>query len=588
MAFDGIVVHTIANELDSLLSGGRIDKIHQPEKDTITLAIRTRNGAYKLLLCANASYPRVHLMSGSMENPKKAPMLCMLMRKHIGSGKILKIEQVDFERIIKIHIESHDEMGYLVHKVLICEIMGKHSNIILTNEDGKIIDSVYHVDLSVSSVRQILPGLIYTPPPSQDKLNPLKAEKEDIKSHLTKDSTPLYKKLMDTYLGISPLMAREAVFRATGCTDLLGEDATSEQIDKTAYIFHMMLQNALEGNLLPQIASEKDLGKLIDFNALGISQYESMANILSFDTVNEAAETFYLKKSSMQSMKQKSSDLMKFVSNSIDRCQKKLQIQEETLEKSKNMDKYKISGDLITANIYRINQGDRELVCTNFYSEDGKEITIALKEELTPSQNAQLYYKKYNKEKTAKEQTLKQKELNLKEIDYLESVKEAIEIAESTDEIAMIRAELTDGGYLRARSSKKDKKKTSVPHPMHFVSDDGYDIYVGKNNIQNDYVTLKLSRSTDIWFHTKSIHGSHAIVCTPDAMQVPDRTYMQAASLAAYYSKARASKSVPVDYTEVKNVKKPSGAKPGMVIYVNYNTIYADPDEELAKRLAAK
>ena len=587
MAFDGIVVHTIAKELDNLLAGGRIDKIHQPEKDTVTIGIRTKGGAYRLLLCANPSYPRVHLMSNSMENPKNPPMFCMLMRKHIGSGKITKVDQMDFERIIRIHIESYDEMGYLTEKVLICELMGKHSNIILINAEGKIIDSVYHVDLSVSSVRQILPGLIYTSPPSQGKDNPLTASKEDIKSRLTKDSTPLYKRLMDSFSGISPLMAREAVFRATGYTDKSGEDVTSEEIDKTAYIFYMMIQNVAEGRLTPTVVWDKDSGKLIDFNALGIGQFESMADARAFDTINEAAEAFYLKKSAMQSLKQKSYDLMKFVTNSIERCLKKLQIEEETLQKAENMDKYKVYGDLITANIYRLSQGDKSLVCENFYSEQGEEVTIPLKEELTPSQNAQRYYKRYNKEKTAREETLKQKELNLKEIDYLESVREAIELAESSEEISMIRAELTEGGYLKARGGRKLPKKKALPTPMHFVSDDGYDIYVGKNNIQNDYVTLKLSRSTDIWFHTKSIHGSHAIVRTPDAMQVPDRTYMQAAALAAYYSKARASKSVPVDYTEVKNVKKPSGAKPGMVIYVNYNTIYADPDEELAKRLAA-
>ena len=585
MAFDGMVVHSVVQELASLLTEGRIDKIHQPEKDTVTIGIRTRGGAYRLLLCANPSYPRVHLMSENMENPMSPPMFCMLMRKHIGSGKITKIDQPEFERIIRIHIESYDEMGYLAEKLLICELMGKHSNIILTNAEGKIIDSVYHVDFSVSSVRQILPGLIYTPPPSQEKQNPLAVSKDDIKACLTKDSVPMYKRLMDTYSGISPIMAREAVFRACGFTDKSGEDATAEEIDKTAYIFSQMIENIKDGKLSPCTVSDKESGKLLDFNCLAITQYEDMAEVTEYDSINEASEAFYIKKSSMQSLKQKSMDLIKFVSSSLDRCYRKLQIQNETLQKAQKKDKYKIYGDLITANIYRINQGEKEIVCENFYSDKCESITIPLKTDLSPSQNAQSYYKKYNKEKTAEEESLKQKELNLREIDYLESVKESIKIAESTAEIAMIRSELTEGGYLKNRGGKKQAKKTNMPKPMHFVSDDGYDIYVGKNNLQNDYVTLKLSRSTDIWFHTKDIHGSHAIVRTPDAMEVPDRTYLQAASLAAYYSKARASKSVPVDYTEVKNVKKPSGAKPGMVIYVNYNTIYADPDEELAKRL---
>lgn len=585
MAFDGIVVHSVAKELNGLLTDGRIDKIHQPEKDTVTIAIRTRGGAYRLLLCANPSYPRVHLMSETMENPQNPPMFCMLMRKHIGSGKITLIDQPDFERIIRIHIESYDEMGFLAQKILICELMGKHSNIILTNAEGKIIDSVYHVDFSVSSVRQVLPGLIYTPPPSQDKTNPLLASKDDIKACLTKDSVPLYKRLMDTFSGISPIMAREAVFRACAFTDKSGEDATAEEIDKTAYILWAMLQNIKDGKTAPCTISDAQSGKLIDFNALEITQYEDMAEVISYDSANEAAEAFYIKKSSMQSLKQKSMDLIKFVSSALDRCHRKLQIQNETLQKAKNKDKYKVYGDLITANIYRINQGEKTLICENFYSQECESISIPLKTDLSASKNAQSYYKKYNKEKTAEEETIKQKELNLKEIDYLESVKESIELAESTAEIAMIRRELTEGGYLKNRGGKKQIKKASVPKPMHFVSDDGYDIYVGKNNLQNDYVTLKLSRSTDIWFHTKDIHGSHAIVRTPDAMEVPERTYLQAASIAAYYSKARASKGVPVDYTEVKNVKKPSGAKPGMVIYVNYNTIYTEPDEELVKRL---
>lgn len=587
MAFDGIVVHAIAKELNELLRDGKIDKIHQPEKDTVTIMIRTRGGTYRLLLCANPSCARVHLASGSMENPMQPPMFCMLMRKHLTGGRITLIEQPEFERIIRIHIESYDELGELSEKVLICELMGKYSNIILINKDDKIIDSVYHIDLSVSSVRQILPGLIYTAPPSQGKANPAVIGKDDIKRTLNISNVPLFKQLMDAYCGISPLMARESVYRATGFTDKTGEEASAEQLDKTAYIFSRMISNTVDGVYTPCTAADNESGKLIDFNALEITQFENMANVTVYDSVNEAAEAFYLKKSSMQSLKQKSGDLMKFVNNNLERCLKKLQIENETLEKAKNKEKFKIYGDLITANLYRIQQGMKYIECENFYSETGETVKIALKDDLTPSKNAQRYYTKYTKEKTAEAETAKQKELNLKEIDYLESVKEAIELAESGAEIAMIREELTEQGYLKHRGGKKGNKKKSLPTPMHFISDDGYDIYVGKNNAQNDYVTLKLSRSTDIWFHTKSIHGSHAIVRTPDAMEVPDRTYLQAASLAAYYSKARNSKSVPVDYTEVKNVKKPAGAKPGMVIYVNYNTIYADPDEELVKRLKA-
>ena len=584
MAYDGIVVSAIVRELSEVLVGGRIDKIHQPEKDTILISVRTRSGGYRLILCANPSCARVHLASANMENPMTPPMFCMLLRKHIGSGKITRIEQPEFERIIRIHIESYDELGDLSEKVLICELMGKHSNIILINKDNKIIDSVYHIDLSVSSVRQILPGLIYTAPPKQDKLNPTEYTKEDIKKRLTKDDSPLYKQLLDTYSGISPLMAREAVYKACKDIDKIAADATAEEIDKTAYIFHKMIENISKGEFVPCTVADSESGKLVDFNALDISQFETLGEVVCYETVNEACEAFYYKKSSMQSLKQKGGDLMRFVNNNLERCLKKLQMQNETLEKAKNKEKYKIYGDLITANIYRINQGDKELACENFYSENMETVKIPLIDDISPARNAQKYYTKYTKQKTAEAETQKQKELNLKEIDYLESVKEAIELAESGAEISLIREELTEEGYLRQRYAKRPKKK-ALPTPLHFVSDDGYDIYVGKNNVQNDYVTFKLSRSTDIWFHTKSIHGSHTIIRTSDAMEVPDRTYLQAAALAAYYSKARGSKSVPVDYTEVKNVKKPNGAKPGMVIYVDYNTIYTDPDEELVKRL---
>ena len=584
MAFDGIVMHAAADELKSALCGGKIDKIHQPERDTITMAVRTPAGVYKLLLCANPSCARVHLTDYSYENPMSPPMLCMLMRKHLSGGRITQIEQSGFDRIMIIHVESYDEMNELVEKLIICELMGKHSNIILTDKNMKIIDSVFHVDFTVSSVRQILPGLVYTAPPSQGKNNPLYADKDDVKKKLTESDIPMYRQIMDSYCGISPIMAREAVFAACGDTDKTAADATAAQIDMTAYVFCKMIQNAADGTISPCVIADSESGKLIDFSALDVRQFESLGEVTHYETISEAAEVFYRKKAAMQSLKQKSADLTRFINNNLERCKKKLALENDILENAKKRDKYKMYGDLITANIYRIQPGDREAVCENYYSESGEKVKIPLKYDLTPAQNAQRYYIRYNKEKTAGEQTVRQRALNLKEIDYLESVKEAVSLAETGAEIALIREELTEQGYLKNKGKKKKAVK-KLPAPMHFVSDDGYDIYVGKNNQQNDYVTLKLSRSTDIWFHTKGIHGSHAIVKTSDAMTVPERTYVQAAALAAYYSKARASQSVPVDYTEVKNVKKPSGARPGMVIYVNYNTIYANPSDELVNRL---
>lgn len=585
MALDGIVISALAKECEKKIAGARIDKIHQPEKDELIISLRTFGGSIKLLICANPSFPRFHITNIQKENPEKAPMFCMLLRKHISGGKVLYVRQDGFERIVKIGIESYDEMGFLSEKVLIVEIMGKHSNIILTDKEGKILDSIIHVDMSVSSVRQVLPGLPYEAPPAQGKKNPLDASKDDIAYSLSNDDLPVWKQIINTYQGISPLTAREAVYRAVGISDISGPEATREELEKIAVNFYAIMDDIRTECYNPCVISDDASKKMVDFCAIDIAQYGMGAKIEHYASVSEAVESFYIKKASSESIRQKCADLCKTVSVNLDRCRKKLQLQGEILKKAAKREKYKIYGDLITANIYQIRQGMAEVSVNNFYDEDSPVVTIPLKTDITPAKNAQRYYQKYNKEKTAEAETMKQKKLNETEIDYLESVQEAIARAETNVEIVQIRDELIEQGYLKRRGRLSKRKKTEHIQPMHFVSDDGYDIYVGKNNKQNDYVTLKLGRSTDIWFHTKGIHGSHTIVKTDDAMQVPDSTYMQAARLAAYYSKGRSSESVPVDYTEVKNVKKPSGAKPGMVIYVSYNTLFVTPDEDEAERL---
>ncbi len=580
MALDGIVISALTKETAAKITGGRIDKIHQPEKDELIISVRTSGGAYKLLLCANPSFPRFHITNVQKENPEKPPMFCMLLRKHIQGGKILGLEQIEFERIVKFTIESYDEMGFLSKKHLIMEIMGKHSNIILTDKEGKILDSIVHVDFSVSSVRQVLPGLTYSLPPSQGKKNPLEASRDDIAFELSHDDMPVWKQILSAFQGISPLVAREAVYRATGLSDISGPEATRDDLEKVALNFFAIIDDIKNGVYNPCIISDKLTKKMVDFCAVDIAQYGSGAESEHYASMSEATESFYMKKAAVESIRQKCTDLLKTVSNNLDRCRKKLQLQEEILKKAAKREKYKIYGDLLTANIYQLHQGMAEITVQNFYSENFEEITIPLKTDISPSKNAQLYYQKYNKEKTAELETSKQKKLNEEEIDYLESVQEALEKTETQAEITQIRNELIEEGYLKNRGRLNKRKKADTPKPMHFVSSDGYDIYVGKNNKQNDYVTLKLARYTDLWFHTKGIHGSHTIVKCDDALTVPDNTYMQAARLAAYYSKGKASKSVPVDYTEIKNVKKPSGAKPGMVIYVNYNTLYVTPNED--------
>ncbi len=583
MAMDSITVRALTMELNELLSGGRIDKIYQPERGEIIMGIRAGGINYKLLLCANPSFPRVHITESKAENPATPPMLCMLLRKHLSAGKILRVYQHSFERVIKIDIESRDELGELSVKTLIAEIMGKHSNIILVDEHGKIIDSIYHVDITVSSLRQILPGLMYENPPSQGKASPLAASFNDVADSFD-DDCEASRTIVGKYMGISPLIAREIVFRATGSGEAVvakGDMATREKI---AGAFCEILDKVKAAEFKPQLLINTESKSLMDFAPMDITQYENMAKSAEFDTMSEAVERFFIGKATAASLKQKSADLTKIVSINLDRCRKKLQIENETIAKAEKREKYKIYGDLLMANLYMIERGAKQVTLDNFYSDAGEQITIPLKEDQTAAQNAQRYYARYNKEKTAYTETIKQREINLAEIDYLESVAEAIAKAETGDEIKQIRDELAEQGYVRLRGVIK-RKKEEKPTPMHFVSSDGYDIYVGKNNKQNDYVTLKLSRPTDIWLHTKGIHGSHVLIKTDDAMTVPDRTYEEAGMLAAYYSRGRGSASVPVDYTEIYNVKKPSGSKPGMVIYVDYSTMYVTPEGELVEKL---
>lgn len=582
MALDGTVLHALAHELGTALAGGKIDKIYQPGRGELVLGIRTREKNYKLLLSANPSLPRAHLTEKTFENPAKPPMFCMLLRKHLMSGKITSVEQYAFERILRFSIEGYDELGEKTVRTLVLELMGKHSNLILLDAGGKIIDSIYHVDVTVSSVRQVLPGLSYETPPSKGKYNPLLLSGPPA---LEEDGNELSKQLLQKFMGISPLVAREAVYRALGKTETAPDDAGADGLQAVGHAFYDIMQQVAKNDYTPVILTDAQSGKPLEFCALPIRQYEGLASCEAFDSISQAIEHFYAKKAQGETLRQRSGDLMKVVSNNLERCRKKLQLETERLEKAAKRDKYKLYGDLVTANMHLIQKGAEHISVQNFYDPAGGELKIALKSDLTPAQNAQRYYTRYNKEKTAAVETERQKELNLAEIDYLESVQDAIAKAETTSEITQIRDELIEQGYLKNKGRIKKSKKPDTPKPMHFISSDGYDIFVGKNNKQNDYLTCKMARPTDLWFHTKGIHGSHTLIQTADAMNVPDETYRQAAMLAAYYSKGRASQSVPVDYTEARNVKKPAGAKPGMVIYVDYSTLYVTPDEDTIGKL---
>ncbi len=579
MALDSSVLCALKKEFIQKLSGARVEKVYQPERDEIVISIRNFKDTYKLLLCAHSSFARVGLINATKDNPDTPPLFCMLLRKHLCGGKIVGIRQVEFERIIEFDIESYSELGDLTVKTLICEIMGKHSNIILTDANKKIIDSIFHVDITMSRVRQIMPGLIYERAPSQGKKNPLNVGYGEFLEAIRAVCGTYDKKIMSAFMGISPLTAREIAYNALN----ENADISEENDKKAADEFFKTFAKIENGKFTPVVLTNSESGKMLEFSALDINQYGKMAKKEYFESISAAIEYFYEKKAAKESVKQKTADIAKVVTNNLARCRKKLQIECETLEKCKKRELNKIKGDLITANIYRIKKGDKKAALENFY-DDGKILEIALDETLTPSQNAQKYYKKYNKEKTAEAETLVQKKLNEQEIDYLETVLLNMENVETKEEIAQIKEELVEQGYLKKRNIKGKKKALAIK-PMEFVSSDGYEILVGKNNKQNDYVTLKLARSTDIWLHTKTIHGSHAIIKTCGETNVPDRTISEAALIAAYYSKGRNSANVSVDYTAVKNVKKPSGAKPGMVIYVNNKTAVVTPDEKVVEKL---
>lgn len=572
MAFDTICVKKTVEELNSAILGGRIDKIHQPEKDELTIFVRSLYGNKKLVISASANNARIHFTSSAKENPQTPPMFCMLLRKYIGGGKIVRIAQVDFERIIEIDIESYNDLGDLTTKHLICEIMGRNSNIILCHDDYTIIDSAKRVDFTQSSVRQILPGTKYVSPPAQNKTAILSKKISDVKLDFSKEGSRPEKAIMEAVSGISPVTASEIVFKSLGTTAKVCGELSDDDMRNIKKELLRFAENIEYKPCIIFDANEKP----IDFSATEIRQYGGFCRVRYFDTISDVVESFYLERDKKERMRQKSADLIRLLSNNLERCTKKLVIQEKTLRDAENKEKYKIYGDLLTANLYRIDDGATSALVSNYYEESCPEVEIELSPMLSAAKNAQRYYKLYQKLKNAEIEVEKQRNICLADIEYLESTLTAVENSVLESDLNAIRAELSEQGYIKHRRTGKKEQKTQSA-PMHFVSSDGFDIYVGKNNTQNDYLTLRFANNADIWFHTKKIHGSHTIIKLGVEKNVPKTTMMEAAQLAAYYSKARESSQVPVDYTQIKNVKKPNGAKPGMVIYDNYNTVYVTP-----------
>jgi len=590
MPFDGSVINSIIFELNQKLQNGRVDKIYQPEKDELIIGIRGFKENYKLLLSASPNYPRIHLTTESKTNPQIPPTFCMLLRKHLLGGRILSITQPEFERVVEIAIECQDEMGYSTIKVLTSEIMGRHSNIIfIDKESNKIIDSIKRVSFEVSSIREVLPGRQYAYPPSVaegelPKLNPLVASFSDLDKSIEHqaDSLKADKFLMKAFNGISPVAAKEIC--SYGNLEFDADITRIKDIQRASLYkgLELFVNRLKQRDYKPNIVLEG--GKLKDFYCFELKMFEHLQKEY-IDSISEAVERFYLEKDNKDRIKQKYGDIQKIISNRLDRCYKKLEILDQELSKAHEAEKYKLFGDLIMSNLYQIEKGADKVTLMNYFSETCENIEITLDTQLAPTANAQRYYKKYNKSKSALVSIEQQLQENKQEIQYLEAQADNLEKCTEELEINEIRHELADQGYTKRKKEGKGKNKVAAPSkPMQFISSTGFEIYVGKNNLQNDYLTIKFAAPNDIWLHTKDIPGSHVIIKT-GGKPLDDETLAEAANLAAFYSKAKNSTKVPVDYTIRKNVRKPNGSKPGMVIYENNKTVYINPNEEAIKKL---
>lgn len=582
MAFDGITVSAIKAEIEDKILGGRIDKVYQPEKDEIILGIRSMGQAYKLLLTSNASNPKFHFTQTNPSNPMTPPLFCMVMRKHLQSGKIIKIEQPDFDRILNIYVESLNELGDYSVKKLVLEIMGRHSNIILTDENNTILDCIKHIGHDTSSVREVLPGREYTLPPSQGKINTLELDDNNFKEVLGNNpSFEIQSVIYKNYTGISPIAASEICYRANVNGSTPVEALTDIQKEVIFNEFAKLVEDIKANRFYPEsITNEK--GKTIDFSPIEMSQFNGF-EIKKYTSISELIESFYANRDFAYRIGQKTQDLRKLITQNIERCIRKKDIQMQTLRSIKNRDELRLKGELLTANIYSIKKGMTTVELPNYYSENQELVAIELDSNKSPSENAQKYYKAYNKAKRTFEALKDQIKSNDEELAYLESVLTSVNNCTDEQDVKEIRRELREEGYVKKVKNQKDKsKKHSVP--LHFISQDGFDIYVGKNNIQNDELTLKFARPRDIWMHTKNIPGSHVIIVA-NGQTIPDTTLNEGAMLSAFYSKAKNSSKVPVDYTEKKNVKKPNGSKPGFVIYETNKTAYITTSEEEIKKI---
>lgn len=581
MSLDGAFLHIVRNELMPLI-GGRVDKVYQPSREEIVVSLRTlHDGAKKLIFSANSMSARVNLTTAAFENPQQPPMLCMLLRKHLGGGRLSDIRQDGLERILYFDFECTNEIGDAVTNTLIAEIMGRHSNIILVR-DGRVIDSVKRVTDDISSVRRVLPNIEYETPPREDRLCLTECSADDVLAAIADSTERLSKKLTSVLEGVSPIFARECAYYAAKDVDAVCCELTDSAKDRLRFILGRA-KKALDGDAEFTVVSELN-GRKKDFCFINIEQYSTGMLISHCSSANELLDSFFAAADKTERTKQRAHDLLKLLMNAYERVSRKLELQKKELAECGEREVFRVCGDLLNANIYRLEKGMTKVTLEDFYTGEAREITLDAR--LTPAQNAQKYYTEYRKLDTAEKMLTDLIAKGQQELIYIDSVFDSVSRTDSEADLAEIRRELREQGYLRG-GVRADEKVKKLSEPLKFRSSDGFDILVGRNNRQNDQLTLKTAKATDIWLHTQGLAGSHVIIRT-EGREVPEQTLFEAAMLAAYHSKGRESSQVPVDYTAVKFVKKPAGAKPGMVIFTNNRTLFVAPDEALCERLKAK
>ena len=571
MPLDAVTVSALAKELSERLEGGRIDKVQQPERDMLLLSLRAKGENLRLVIAAGTGNARAGITRGSFENPAEPPMFCMLMRKHLVGARILSVTQPEYERLLIFTLDTHDELGVQSEKKLAVELIGRSANAVLIGADGRIIDCMRRMDFAGDALRRMLPGMIYRLPPKQEKPVFFALDPEQRRALIASaDKTvPVDKWLMDSFSALSPLICRELAYRCNNDYVNLPDacDALCEAV--------------AAGELAPWLISID--GKPKDFSFMAISQYGPAAQLERYDSFSEMLDAFYTRRDRAEQQRRRSHDLTKTVRTLRDRQQRKLAAQHEELRRTEGREDIRHQAELVTANIYRLRRGDRSLECEDYYDPACPVVHIELDPLKTPQQNAAALYKEYNKLKAAEQHLTVLTREGERQLDYLNSVLDELERAETDRDLSDIRRELTETGYIRARKGGK-AERVKPQSPMKFVSDDGLEILAGRSNAQNDELTLKLARRTDYWLHTQRVHGSHVIIRC-EGEEPPPRTLEQAAGIAAYYSQARGAGKVQVDYTMVRNVRKPSGALPGKVIYTDHKTLLAESDGALAERL---